>query len=749
VSAGETGRPDQSPQTVQTPTTGATQADWDYFELLLGVGEDMLPAVQASAVPSEHSNVAPGGFGKIPSRYKSPTSNEATGIAKWQTVAVTSPNIDRWRTDPRYSICLRTSAVRALDCDVTDPALAARIAECIDAHLPGAAKRVRSNSPKFLVPFFYKNALKKQVIKTAAGKIELLADGQHFIAAGLHPSGVRHEWNPVPREFPTLKTLDALWTALAEQFAVEPAKPLMAETSSAAPQGKRAAPLDIDKLRKAAFSHDPNCSHDNWIKIGQQLHDGSNGSNDGLAIWVDWSKAATGKNEDGSPKYPGEAHLRGRWKTFSSEGKRAVTGEALIGDLPAEAEEFEVLPDAAPAPEPLGRLVTRDGGSLIPNVQNAEIFTRSYLRGRLNYDEFLDRILIHWPGEQRRPWVDSDAVRLQIAMQSRGMTTMSKQAATDAAELVAHTTPANCVQEYLLGLKWDGAKRLTTWLHHAFGTPTDKYHLRAGRNFLVAMCARAMQPGCQVDEVLVLEGEQGMKKTAALRAIGAEYFKELTARPDSHDFEQQLKGVWLGEFSELATIKRPEDIERIKQFITNNVDHYRRSYGRTVEDFPRRVVFAATTNGETWLNDPTGGRRFNPVAVERVNLEWIRANRDQLFAEALRDFTAGRKWWVMPAIAREHQAARAVEDPWEQRIEDYLRGREGSISTIDVLQWGLNVEPAQQTKSDLTRVGITLTKLGCNRTRVSKDGRQQWRRIVPPQYAAQKKIIGFEDELIT
>lgn len=54
--------------------------------------------------------------------------------------------------------------------------------------------RFRSNSGRLLIPIIAKGAVKKSIIKTPDGAIEILADGQQFIAAGTHPSGTRYEW---------------------------------------------------------------------------------------------------------------------------------------------------------------------------------------------------------------------------------------------------------------------------------------------------------------------------------------------------------------------------------------------------------------------------------------------------------------------------------------------------------------------------------------------------------------------------
>ena len=58
-----------------------------------------------------------------------------------------------------------------------------------------------------------------------------------------------------------------------------------------------------------------------------------------------------------------------------------------------------------------------------------------------------------------------------------------------------------------------------------------------------------------------------------------------------------------------------------------------------------------------------------------VDVEWLRANRDQLFAEALHRLGEGESWWDVPRdeqvrLAMEHH----VSDPWEEIIEQALAG---------------------------------------------------------------------------
>lgn len=396
-----------------------------------------------------------------------------------------------------------------------------------------------------------------------------------------------------------------------------------------------------------------------------------------------------------------------------------------------EAKEKAELP-----PPPLQ---TNPNGSLLSNVHNATLALTRQSALCLCYDEFLGKTLVQWRDDNKpRPMTDEDVTRTQIELQRMGMKSISSTATCDAMKLVSRENTRNCVADWLNGLEWDKTKRLSLLMQSGFGTPAERYYVRAGRNMLIAMVARALYPGCQVDEAIVLEGPQGSLKSSALRIIGAEFFAELTAHPNTKDFEQQLAGVWLGEFAELNALRRTEDISRLKQFITNRIDHLRLPYARAPVDLPRRVVLCGSTNESEWLHDPTGGRRFIPVEVGRINLEWLKSNREQLFAEAVHLYKAGRNWHRYPkeeTLAL--QEARTPDDPWTPRVRDYLYGRAEVVDLSEVMTWVLSIPTERQTKANSTRLGVTLRKLGCvqqSRRRVDGVLRRPW--IVPEAFAS-------------
>jgi len=80
-----------------------------------------------------------------------------------------------------------------------------------------------------------------------------------------------------------------------------------------------------------------------------------------------------------------------------------------------------------------------------------------------------------------------------------------------------------------------------------------------------------------------------------------------------------------------------------------------------------------TTNADTYLKSQTGNRRFWPVKTGAINLNALRRDCDQLWAEAAVAEASGvslvlpRELWD---TVREVQDARLEHDPWQDELED-------------------------------------------------------------------------------
>lgn len=203
---------------------GATDLEWAHFDVVLGLGEDLLPTVcDPSVAPSPLTKVR---HGRTPSLIN--RNGQMAGIKGWTQIKANG-ELKRWSRDVRLGICLQTRLVRGIDIDVPDPVLAQRIADAV-ARILGIKLpcRRRENTGKRLLAVIVKGEIPKRSIKLAGSdQIEFLGNGQMFVAAGARVDGSRYWWDGgLPAEIPeiTLKQYNDLIAQLATEFGVEPVR---------------------------------------------------------------------------------------------------------------------------------------------------------------------------------------------------------------------------------------------------------------------------------------------------------------------------------------------------------------------------------------------------------------------------------------------------------------------------------------------------------------------------------------------
>ena len=193
------------------------------------------------------------------------------------------------------------------------------------------------------------------------------------------------------------------------------------------------------------------------------------------------------------------------------------------------------------------------------------------------------------------------------------------------------------VREYLDALEWDGTERAAFWLEDFWGVEYSEDNQTAALRWLVSAVARIYEPGCRVDTVLVLDGPQGLHKSAGVKTlVGDVWFRnEPLVFRDTEAMSIALGGAWVWELPELSGM-RSTTVEELKAAITRGLDRYRPKWGRRSIAQPRTTVFIGTTNSKEYLEDTTGNRRFWPVRCkQKADLELIRSERNQLWAEAV------------------------------------------------------------------------------------------------------------------
>ena len=245
--------------------------------------------------------------------------------------------------------------------------------------------------------------------------------------------------------------------------------------------------------------------------------------------------------------------------------------------------------------------------------------------------------------------------------------------------------------------------------------------------FLVSMVARIFEPGCKADHLPVIEGPQGILKSAACLILGGEWFSDNL--PDiTTGKAQHLRGKWLIEVSEMHAMSRAEAAQ-LKAFITRTTERYRPSYGRKEVVEPRQCVFVGTTNRDTYLRDETGGRRFWPIKAGTIDIDKLESDRDQLLAEAVVRYHEGANWWPDKDFEHQHimpqQAARYEADAWEDTIHEFLDNKE-KVTVGQVAREALHIETSRIGTADQRRIAAALEQLGWKRQPQSWDGKRWW-----------------------
>lgn len=365
-------------------------------------------------------------------------------------------------------------------------------------------------------------------------------------------------------------------------------------------------------------------------------------------------------------------------------------------------------------------------------------------KGLLRWDSFSQ--VLRWfgapqwhaddkPKQQENVWTDADVARLNSWLRRNWALQIPDSIITQAVYVVGMRDSINPLRDWLNGLEWDKTARLDTWLSRYLGAPQTKYAAMAGSKWMISAIARAMQPGCKADHVLILEGPQGKGKSTALQILcGKDKFSDTPFDIGNKDAFMSLRGKWIVELAELASMSKT-DADKIKAFFSSPSDYYRPPYGREMVDVPRQCVFAGSVNSSEYLRDETGNRRFWPVLCGAIDHDGLELDREQLWAEAIARYRNGESWW--PSYEEREafeieQREREENDPWTPSVirwaqSEQAKGfisRNGGITHQDVLEIGLGIATRDVTRTMQMRVASILSQKdsGFIRTRMKVAG---------------------------
>lgn len=543
-------------------------------------------------------------------------------------------------------------------------------------------------------------------------------------------------------------------------------------------------------------------AYNDWVAVGMAIYDKL--GEGALGVWDYWSSRGA--------SYPGSDDLRRKWASFAGRPpgtagviftlakqagwvrprKPRPPGAGTTVAEPSRQEEASAsipeLPPDLPSPplddgymqsmtdmaDWISQFRRTDKGKITPTLHNALLVMENDPRWRdkIAFDEFAYRITKRPPpgvDGKTTEWTDTDDVMMMVYLTREYGFEPKKTTVMDAVLAQANANRYNPLRDYLDGLVWDGTPRvrkalITYW--GALSTPDtasldgeERARLRvylqcASQKWFVGAIARALNPGCKLDTMLVFESGQGARKSSSLRALfGDPFFADSKLNLADKDALSQMQGKWAYEMGEMDAFNKAEDT-LFKQFMSSQVDRVRWHYGKRAEDVPRSSIFIGTTNQGQYGKDPTGMRRVWPFTTGTIDIEAIKRDRDQLWAEAMHLWREKARWWVDRDVIviradqeefggaewsewdlfKEQADRRQIVDAWAEPILAYIDDHPYSdfFTTAELMEHALVLDKARWSKAEQMRVAAVMTQLGyLNRKRGKKDRRfNAW---VPPE----------------
>lgn len=464
------------------------------------------------------------------------------------------------------------------------------------------------------------------------------------------------------------------------------------------------------------------------------------------------------------PPGPSVAHSARKRKQNQGYGADSASAEAPESKNPAESPSGNTFDGAGFwRPAPPDSFHETDKGGVKAVMHNLMLILRDHpvWAGALGFDQYAELIVKlkppPWQGD--RPfkrggeWMEEDDFRLRHWLSTYFFEAKEKDV-MQAVTLIAHAHAFHPLIEKFEATTWDGVHRLRTWLIDYMGVGKGKKFMRlppaerdivlqyselVGMYWMIGAVARVFEAakpgattGAKMDTMLILEGEQGLLKSTALRTLGGDYFTDEKLDFGNKDSLMVLQGRHIIEMAEMEGFNKA-DTSATKYFIPKREDLFRLPYGKKLVKKPRRCVFAGTVNHDVYLKDDSGNRRFWPVWCTDIDIARLEQDVAQLWAEALHWYRDGHRWW--PSAEDRHlftfeQDKRFQEDDWREVVESFCIGK-NIITSGEVLGDALKIDKARWDKMSQMRVGSIMRRMGWERRRKLLGGVQVWAYIRP------------------
>ena len=259
--------------------------------------------------------------------------------------------------------------------------------------------------------------------------------------------------------------------------------------------------------------------------------------------------------------------------------------------------------------------------------------------------------------------------------------------------------------------------------------------------FFIGAVARTRRKGCKNDTMLILRSDKhGQKKSDLFRTLcfDEKYFCDTPINlkgSGAKDAYQKIGTNWILEIAEVESLTNKVDAGALKALLSSRTDTYRSPFGKHTRKYPRPSVFVGTANERILIKDPTGSRRFHVVEVlEKINIELVQADRDNLWKAAVLAFESGQHWWLtdeQEREAEERNQAYQTENLYLSRVSRWLKQNPSDeVEVIDFFNesYGVKGDPNLW---DIGEAGRALAILGYEKKQIRYGDIRKWKWVSP------------------
>lgn len=321
-------------------------------------------------------------------------------------------------------------------------------------------------------------------------------------------------------------------------------------------------------------------------------------------------------------------------------------------------------------------ITTDENGKVIQTLENLEKIILSLVP--IAYNELTDVIEITDKNGKIKPLEkrDKELLRMDIEKQFKFK---AKLVDLDTAIVSASDKfRYHPIKNKIVTKTWDGKPRAESFFIDVLGVEDNQYNRECTRKWLLASLTRLFDNGTKFDEMIILQGGQGIGKSTTLQRLSLGYYTDITEKI-SDEVTFKVLRTWLVELSELSTMVKT-DSDTFKAWLSATKDTVRKRYATDPTDHPRTFAVLGTTNNKEILKDRTGNRRYWLMYCEKDRIKHSIWSLDyeyilQLWSEVYQWYLNRESLLISEETKQymENLSSAALEyDPLEEKIVNIL-----------------------------------------------------------------------------